>query len=72
MVVKTPEWKFKTNIARNAHLWDARANFLPELGQKMGEKTDYFQEFHRTGGGTTKYRVFLNFFLKFFVSLRYC
>ena len=49
VVVQTPEWKFKANIARNVtympHVKDVRAKFLPDLGQKW-QKTDYFQEFH--------------------------
>ena len=38
VVVQTPEWKFKANIAKNT-------TFLHNLHQKW-QKTEYFQEFH--------------------------
>ena len=45
VVVQTPEWKFKANIARNTTLRDPGTKFFPDLGEKW-QKTDYFQEFH--------------------------
>ena len=46
VVVQTPEWKFKTNIAGNATFKGRLGpNFSP-IWVKNGKKTDYFQEFH--------------------------